>query len=147
LILRNKIKRIRRRALKRAENIMIGLPRRMHFRKIYKHLKFRKVNLFFYLLLEKFLLKFYALKKKFPVNVEKFIDYMYKLNIFDELFENKLSNKLYDIEKNKNFGLIMTPLKYKLKRRKFLDDSHGILYGYKFHFRGRFKRKQKASSL
>ena len=35
----------------------------------------------------------------------------------------------------------------KVRRMKFFDDNLAILYGYKFHFVGRFTRKQKAANL
>jgi len=40
------------------------------------------------------------------------------------------------------------PLKDKFKRLRTLEGgSRSLLYGYKFHFVGRFTRKQKAASL
>ena len=52
-------------------------------------------------------------------------------------------------------GAILTtePYKYplffynKTRRMKFFDDNKSLLYGYKFHFVGRFTRKQQAANL
>jgi len=35
----------------------------------------------------------------------------------------------------------------KTRRMKFFDNKLAILYGYKFHFVGRFTRKQQAANL
>jgi len=51
-------------------------------------------------------------------------------------------------KKPKNHDLEETPLKNKFKRLRILEGgSRSLLYGYKFHFVGRFTRKQKAASL
>jgi len=39
------------------------------------------------------------------------------------------------------------PLQHKERRLYFLDKKTSILYGYKFHFVGRFSRKQRAANL
>jgi hypothetical protein len=44
-------------------------------------------------------------------------------------------------------GKKILPLRHKLKRLKHFDSEKAILYGYKFHFKGRFTRKQRAASL
>jgi hypothetical protein len=35
----------------------------------------------------------------------------------------------------------------KTRKMKFFDDNVAILYGYKFHFVGRFTRKQQSANL
>jgi hypothetical protein len=48
----------------------------------------------------------------------------------------------------KKYELEEMPLKDKFRRLRALEGgSRSILYGYKFHFVGRFTRKQKAASL
>lgn len=73
-----------------------------------------------------------------------------------ELYKNYIGNilNLNDVEtqfvakKPKNRDLEETPLKNKFKRLRILEGgSRSLLYGYKFHFVGRFTRKQKAASL
>jgi len=48
----------------------------------------------------------------------------------------------------KKTNLQVTPLINKFRRLKTLEGNRvNVLYGYKFHFSGRFTRKQKAASL
>jgi len=107
---------------------------------------FVKTNLFFFYINKKFITKFFVYNR-FPINIEKLMKYMDSLDNVKYLFYEKYINKKMLLKKKREDNEIMTPLKYKLKRRKFLDRNKAILYGYKFHFKGRFKRKQKASNL
>jgi len=95
-------------------------------------------------------------KKFFFNSLNNHSDY-YKpfiVNIF--LYKNYIMNLLkpYNVDsqfiakKPKKYDLEEMPLKDKFKRLRTLESgSRSLLFGYKFHFVGRFTRKQKAASL
>jgi len=64
---------------------------------------------------------------------------------FDLFYEKKLNilekSKIEELE-----NLEVIPLKYKLKKLKYLM-KNSVLNGYKFQFKGRFTRKQKAANM
>ena len=59
--------------------------------------------------------------------------------------KRKLENKEKKMKKLEELEVI--PLKYKFKKLKHLMSSSSVLNGYKFQFKGRFTRKQKAANL
>jgi hypothetical protein len=89
----------------------------------------------------------------FTVNYSrKFLPFVFNLDFYGQYLQ-KLKN-LPDIKHQirprqiKKKGLLFTPLINKFRRLKFLEGKKkSLLYGYKFHFSGRFTRKQKAASL
>ena len=79
------------------------------------------------------------------------VNFNYKFNVNVLNLKNRFFYyKYYKIrEKDVYFGeKHKYPLFFynKTRRMKFFDDNKAILYGYKFHFSGRFTRKQKAAS-
>ena len=46
-----------------------------------------------------------------------------------------------------NIKYLSMPLADKIKRLHLLDNNAAVLYGYKFHFVGRFTRKQQSANL
>ena len=56
---------------------------------------------------------------------------------------SQVSNKQV-IQNNKYLSM---PLGNKIKRLELLDNKIALLYGYKFHFVGRFTRKQQSANL
>jgi hypothetical protein len=67
-----------------------------------------------------------------------------------------LKNKLFSIKRFNMYRTSFLPPELnqtflffvnKTKKMKFFDDNSGVLYGYKFHFVGRFTRKQKSANL
>jgi hypothetical protein len=123
------------------------LDSKLNKRTIYNiYNRFTKINFYYFFLYKKFSYKLYSYSK-FPLNIKKIFNYIYKLDDIEFLYNKKfydINEKLIDLKLENE---VMTPLKYKLKRRKYLDKTRAILYGYKFHFKGRFKRKQKSSNL
>jgi hypothetical protein len=77
----------------------------------------------------------------FPSSVFK--EYIRKFNFFPNVEDQSIIIPL------KNKGLEESPFLNKFKRLRALEyfGSNSLLYGYKFHFVGRFTRKQKAASL
>lgn len=81
----------------------------------------------------------------------------YKPFIFEiSLYRNYINNLMkpqnvkaqFIARKPKKYDLEEMPLKDKFKRLRILESgSRSLLFGYKFHFVGRFTRKQKAASL
>jgi hypothetical protein len=112
----------------------------------FKNLKFYKQNINFYVFFKRFInqVEFY---KIFPIDLYKFFKFLKNIEKIDELYANEFNKINYNKKLEKKSNLIITPLKHKLKRRKYLDRAKAILYGFKFHFKGRFRRKQKAASL
>jgi len=89
----------------------------------------------------------------FTVNYSrKFLPFIFDLDFYGQYLQ-KLRNLpaiQYQIRPRqiKKKGLLFTPLINKFRRLKFLEGKKkSLLYGYKFHFSGRFTRKQKAASL
>jgi len=95
-------------------------------------------NLFFFNLLNQYINVF----KPFIFELELYKDYIKNiLNLVDV-------NSQFIAKKPKKHDLEEMPLKDKFKRLRILEGgSRSLLYGYKFHFVGRFTRKQKAASL
>jgi hypothetical protein len=89
----------------------------------------------------------------FTVNYsKKFLPFIFDINFYGQYLQ-KLK-RLPDIQHQirprqiKKKELLFTPLINKFRRLKFLEGKKkSLLYGYKFHFSGRFTRKQKAASL
>jgi len=79
----------------------------------------------------------------FFYNIKNYLDYIRKLQNVTNLHKKKLEKD------NKNYldNLKLLPLRFKLQKTNMLDSENAILYGYKFHFKGRFTRKQKAASV
>lgn len=76
----------------------------------------------------------------FPVNNLSYRHFVNKIFNFERINIKKRKKSL-------NTDLEIIPFKNKLKRIEILDNHRSFLYGYKFHFVGRFTRKQKAASL
>jgi len=82
----------------------------------------------------------------------RFLPFIFNLNFYGNYLQ-KLKNLPFISDqirprqlKKKN--LLFTPLINKFRRLRFLEGKKkSLLYGYKFHFSGRFTRKQKAASL
>jgi hypothetical protein len=82
----------------------------------------------------------------------KFLPFIFNLDFYGNYLQ-KIKNLPFFKEqvrprqiKKKN--LLFTPLINKFRRLRFLEGKkNSLLYGYKFHFSGRFTRKQKAASL
>jgi len=55
-----------------------------------------------------------------------------------------LQNKLNDSDNNQPGKVIF---KNKMDRLNYFDDKTALIHGYKFHFVGRFTRKQQAANL
>jgi hypothetical protein len=60
------------------------------------------------------------------------------------LYRFNLDNIAFKSPKFKRVPIFFTN---KTKKMKHFDDNIAILYGYKFHFVGRFTRKQKSANL
>lgn len=107
---------------------------------IYKKKTFlrNQSNLFFFNLLDQYTIIY----KPFIFNIK-----LYKSYIFNVL--NLIDPNMQFIEKKpRKYNLEEMPLKDKFRRLRVLEGgSNSLLYGYKFHFVGRFTRKQKAASL
>jgi hypothetical protein len=78
--------------------------------------------------------------------------FIFKIDLYRNYIKNVLNLPDVDAQfiakKPKKYDLEEMPLKDKFKRLRILEGgSRSLLYGYKFHFVGRFTRKQKAASL
>jgi hypothetical protein len=83
---------------------------------------------------------------------KKFMPFIFNLDFYGEYLQKikKLPFKNTQIRQRqiKKRDLKFTPLINKFRRLSFLQGKKkNLLYGYKFHFSGRFTRKQKAASL
>jgi hypothetical protein len=95
-------------------------------------------NLFFFYLLNQYSFRY----KPFIFNIELYRNYIYNVLNLPEVDDQFIAKK------PKKYGLEETPLKDKFRRLRILEGAtRSLLYGYKFHFVGRFTRKQKAASL
>lgn len=84
----------------------------------------------------------------------RFKPFLFDMNEYKKYIKNVMNLDLTDVGSQfvkqfpKTSGLEETPLQDKFKRMRILENgTRSILYGYKFHFVGRFTRKQKAASL
>jgi hypothetical protein len=136
-------------ALKKIRHIFLNNNKRILKKRdrTLKFLKVFKINLFYFNLLSKYSTILHFPNKKFPLKIKKMFNYIDNLSNIHKFYFKKYDKTIQYLENKHEENQLMTPLKYKLKRRKYLDRSKAILYGYKFHFKGRFKRKQKASNL
>jgi len=78
--------------------------------------------------------------------------FIFKIDLYRNYIQNVLNlpnvDSQFIAKKPKKHDLEEMPLKDKFKRLRTLEGgSRSLLYGYKFHFVGRFTRKQKAASL
>jgi|SRR5690606_21631521 len=105
---------------------------------LYANVKRGFSNLFFFYLLKQYS-SFY---RPFAFNLDLYKKYIFNvLNLPDV-------NSQFVSKKPKQHDLEEMPLKNKFKRLRVLEGgTRSLLYGYKFHFVGRFTRKQKAASL
>jgi hypothetical protein len=126
--------------------IYLFYDNKLQRRQINQFFKFVKINLLYLHFFKKYILQL-NLYNKFSIKISKLFNYINNLNNANYLYKKQFYKTNEKLITDKLNNEIMTPIKYKLKRRKYLDKSRAILYGYKFHFRGRFKRKQKASNL
>lgn len=95
-------------------------------------------NLFFFF----FLFQYSFIYKPFTFNIDLYKKYIYNVLNLPDVDSQFIANK------QKKKDLEEMPLKDKFKRLKILEGgTRSLLYGYKFHFVGRFTRKQKAASL
>jgi len=83
---------------------------------------------------------------------KKFLPFIFDLDFYGQYLQKlkRLPAMQHQIKRRqiKKKDLLFTPLINKFRRLKFLEGKKkSLLYGYKFHFSGRFTRKQKASSL
>jgi hypothetical protein len=94
--------------------------------------------LFFYSILQ-YTFKF----RPFVFYSDTFKEYLKRFDFFPNLPDQFIIKKL------KTEGLQESPFLDKFKRLRALEffGTNSLLYGYKFHFVGRFTRKQKAASL
>jgi hypothetical protein len=102
-------------------------------------------NLTFYYFWRKFSISFF-LYKPYIFNVDLKLKYFKKLAIFKNYYRRFLLNLKHEAGEAFSRKKIL-PLRYKLNRLKYFDNEQAVLYGYKFHFKGRFTRKQRAASL
>jgi hypothetical protein len=79
----------------------------------------------------------------FFYNINEYFNYVKKLRDVYDLYQEKLNQR----EKDYIYNLKYLPLRFKFEKTNMLDSQNAILYGYKFHFKGRFTRKQKAASV
>jgi hypothetical protein len=110
-----------------------------------------KINVFFY---RKNFINIIHKKIKFFLNFKTFNfvnkyskKFYFSLNIYKKyLFylKNTLNINIIDYIYNKELNNLPISTK-KLRMNFFL--KHNVLYGYKFHFLGRFTRKQKSANL
>lgn len=96
-------------------------------------------NIFFFHILSQNASRF----KPFSFPSSTFKEYIKKFDFIPEVEDQRI------IIPFKNKGLLESPFLDKFKRLRALEyfGSNSLLYGYKFHFVGRFTRKQKAASL
>lgn len=83
---------------------------------------------------------------------KKFLPFLFNLDFYGEYLQRikrlPFKNSQIRPRQIKKRDLKFTPLINKFRRLKFLEGKKkNVLYGYKFHFSGRFTRKQKAASL
>jgi len=83
---------------------------------------------------------------------KKFLPFIFDLDFYGQYLQKlkRLPAMQHQIKRRqiKKKDLLFTPLINKFRRLKFLEGKKkSLLYGYKFHFSGRFTRKQKAASL
>jgi hypothetical protein len=81
-------------------------------------------------------MKFFS--KKFYYNIYNYKKYLYILN-------NEFKSKIVEIKPT--ILQKASILRDKHRRLEFFDDRLSTLYGYKFHFVGRFTRKQQSANL
>jgi len=82
---------------------------------------------------------------------KNYLPFVFNLDLYGNYLQRLFNLPLikYQIipKKVKKTNLKVTPLINKFRKLKYLQgDKTNVLYGYKFHFSGRFTRKQRAAS-
>jgi len=105
--------------------------------------KFINVNIIYLYLCNRYIKNDAYLFRPFFFNIGNYFNYINSLDDVCDSYEKKSEENNEEYLKK----LEILPLRFKFEKTKLLDSENAILYGYKFHFKGRFTRKQKAASV